>query len=370
MQFDRTKPHNHLPLLPPVKKIEENVSILKKLVTASRALAAVDGRMSRLPNPSMLINTIALQEAKTSSEIENIFTTGDDLYKTISDSTQNKVINPATKEVLRYREALWAGYKELQENPVITTDLIINIFRQVKKSSASLRSPQAVVFIKRGNSELRPGEIIYTPPRGIGVIEKLLDNLIEYLNDDEKYPTDPLLKMCVAHYQFEAIHPFHDGNGRTGRILSLLYLCQKKLLSYPALCLSKYIILHKDDYYNKLVKVTQRASWKGWINYMLEGIEQTALLTSSLIDEILVQMNSTLEYGKIHIDWYTKEINEIIFSQPYIRYNTLGEVLSVSSRTTLTKYFDQLVELKILSVKRIGRKVFYVNDDLIRILES
>ncbi|MGH1338431.1 MAG: Fic family protein [Aureispira sp.] len=370
MKFDRTKPHNNLPLLPPPLNKVENINILKKLNTASRALAVFDGRMSRLPNPSMLVNTIALQEAKTSSEIENIFTTNDSLYKAISDSTKNKNIDPATKEVLRYREALWTGYKDLKENSMITKDLIIKIFQQIKESSATLRSPQSNVVIKKGNSEFRSGETVYTPPRGIGVLEKLLDNLIEYLNDDEKYPTDPLLKMCIAHYQFEAIHPFHDGNGRTGRILNLLYLNQKKLLSYPSLYLSKYIIRYKDEYYYKLGNVTQRGNWEKWITYMLDGIEKTALLTSSLIDEILTQMESTLQHGKKSIDWYNKEINEIIFSQPYIRYATLEEVLQIHSRTTLTKYFHQLVAAKILSYKKIGAKVFYVNDDLIRILEQ
>jgi Fic family protein len=176
-----------------------------------------------------------------------------------------------------------------------------------------------MVVIKRGDSELKPGEVIYTPPRGQNIVETLMDNLIEYLNDDTAYSTDPLLKMCIAHYQFEAIHPFHDGNGRTGRILNLLYLVNKKLLSRPVLYLSKYIILNKDEYYYNLAGVTQRASWKNWIMYMLDAVENTSLLTNDLINEIVKQTEVTLQHGKKRIKWYNKDVNEALFSQPYSR---------------------------------------------------
>lgn len=369
-KFDRNSPFNDLPLLPPFEDLEANIKILKKLVTASRALASVNGNINRLPNPYMLVNTIALQEAKTSTEIENIFTTEDELYKAVSETNKNRIMNPATKEVLRYREALWSGYNKLQENYTIDKDLIISVFQKIKDTSAGIRRPQAAVVIKRGESEFRSGDVIYTPPRGEGVIEKLLDNLVEYLDDDVKYPTDPLLKMCIAHYQFEAIHPFNDGNGRTGRILNLLYLNQKNLLSHPALYLSKYIIKYKDDYYHNLGTVTKRGNWSNWVEYMLDAIEKTSILTSSLIDEILTQMDSTLTYAKTKLSWYNKEVNEAIFNQPYIKPNVLGKVLGLSSRTTLTKYFRELVAAGILSPKKDGKEVFYVNDDLIRILEG
>ena len=227
-----------------------------------------------------------------------------------------------------------------------------------------------MVVIKRGASEFKPGEVIYTPPRGEGILEKLMDNLITYLNDDSIYAIDPLLKMCIAHYQFEAIHPFHDGNGRTGRILNLLYLVDKKLLSRPVLYLSKYIISNKDEYYYNLAGVTQRAAWKNWIMYMLDAVESTSLLTNDLINQIVKQMEVTLEHGRKHIKWYNKDVNEALFSQPYSRPKIIGNALKISSRTTLTKYMDALVNAKILTPKKDGKEIYYLNVDLIRILEG
>lgn len=370
MPYDRTKPFNDLPPLPPNSEIENDTDILKKLVSASRALATVNSSIMRLPNPLMLVNTIALQEAKASTAIENIFTTEDALYKAVSDTLQEDKANVATKEVLRYREALWAGYQLIKEDGHIDLESIIGIFRQIKNTASGLRSPASLTVIQRGQSEFRSGEVIYTPPREPGILEQLMDNLLSYLNDDKKYPTDPLLKMCFAHYQFEAIHPFPDGNGRTGRILNLLYLVHTRLLNQPVLYLSKYIIVNKDDYYYNLGIVTQRGLWKPWILYMLEAVEKTAQLTSHLIDSILAQMEATLAHAKGQIKWYNKEVNELLFSQPYIKPKLIGDQLNVTSRTTLTKYFNELVDTKILSPVKDGKEVFYVNDDLIRILEG
>lgn len=369
-KFDRHKPYNDLPLLPPGNDIDNDPVILKQLVSASRALAAVNGNLNRLPNPLMLINTLALQEAKASTEIENIFTTEDELYKAISETHKESGLTPATKEVLKYREALWAGFNELKVNQKIDANLIMQIFNQIKETTSGYRPPQAQVVIKRGASEFRSGEIIYTPPRAEGKIEALMDNLIDYLNNDELYPSDPLLKMCVAHYQFEAIHPFQDGNGRTGRILNLLYLFSKGLLSQPVLYMSKFIILNKEDYYFKLGAVTQRNDWESWIQFMLEATEKTAILTNTRINEILSQMDATLEYAKGNIKWYTKEVNEAIFSQPYIKPGLVGRIIGKTSRTTLTKYMNELVRFQILRPMKDGVEVFYVNDDLIRILEG
>ncbi len=369
-KYDRNEPFNDLPQLPPSGEIEEDPEILKKLVSTSRTLASVNVNVLRLPDPNMLVNTIALQEAKTSTAIENIFTTEDELYKAISDSVQEEKADPATKEVLRYREALWAGYNELKNKSGIDTKLVVKIFQQIKNSSVGFRPPQALVVIRRGQSEFRSGDVIYTPPRGEGVVEKLMDNLLEYLNDEVKYPTDPLLKMCVAHYQFEAIHPFQDGNGRTGRILNLLYLVSANLLSQPVLYLSKYIIVNKDDYYFHLGGVTQRGAWKNWVMYMLDAVEKTSLLTNDLINEILKQMEATLAHGKAHIKWYNKEINEALFSQPYSKPKIIQTLTGVTSRTTLTRYMDDLVEARILSPKKDGKEIYYLNDDLIRILQG
>ena len=368
--YDRNLPYNTLPMLPPEQDIENDPRILKKLVTASRALASVNANVLRLPNPNMLINTIALQEAKTSTAIENIFTTEDELYKAISDFSREERSEPAAKEVLRYREALWVGYRELEGEKTVSLDLITKIFQQIKNTTAGLRPSQAIVVIRRGQSEFRAGEVVYTPPRGEGIVEGFMENLIEYLRDDEKYTADPLIKMCVSHYQFEAIHPFQDGNGRTGRVLNLLYLVYKKLLYLPVLYLSKYIIVNKDDYYHHLSAVTQKASWKNWILYMLDAVEQTSGLTNTLINEITDQMEATLKHGKTYIKWYNKEVNEALFSQPYIKQKIIGQVLGKSSRTTLTKYMEELVTARIVTPKREGKEVYYLNEDLIRILES
>ncbi|NOX86549.1 MAG: Fic family protein [Chlorobi bacterium] len=367
--FDRNKPFNGLPLLPPPEKVIDK-GILLKWGLAGRALAELNKNILRLPNPTMLVNTISLQEAKSSSEIENIFTTDDELYKAISDKIKEENSPPQVKEVLRYREALWAGYSEIRQKKKIDADLIVKVYQQVKNTSQNIRPPQSLVTIKRGGSSIGAGEIIYTPPRGKGVIETLMKNMLEYLNDNQEYTTDPLLKMVIAHYQFEAIHPFTDGNGRTGRILNLLYLVHQNLLTLPVLYMSKFIIENKDDYYHYLAAVTQRNSWKKWILFMLEAVEQTSVYTNRLIDEIIAQMEVTLATGKAHLKWFNKEINETIFSQPYIKPRTIGKLLGRTSRTTLIKYMTDLERLQILSPKKDGKEVYYLNNDLIRILEG
>ena len=364
--FNRTEPHNNLPLLPPVDSIIDK-DILLKWGHASRKLAELNINMLRLPNPTMLINTITLQEAKSSSEIENIFTTNDELYKAISDRVNEENANPNTKEVLRYREALWTGYKLIKEKGSIEIDIVTKILSQVINSKQSIRPPQSQTVIRRGQSEFRAGEIIYTPPRGKDIIESLLKNLFDYMNRNDA--TDPLLKMIIAHYQFEAIHPFIDGNGRTGRILNLLYLSNQHLLSYPVLYLSRYIINNKDDYYFCLSAVTQRNKWKNWIMFMLNAVENTAIHTNTIIDDIVNQMEATLNYARPKLKWYNKELNEVIFSQPYIKSAQIGKVLGKTSRTTLTKYANELTKLSILTPKQDGNQAYFINNDLIKIIE-
>jgi len=370
MVFDRDKPYNDLPLLPPDRELENDSEILKKLVSASRTLASVNIEITRLPNPLMLINTIALQEARTSTEIENIFTTEDELFKAISDSTKEELADPSTREVLRYREALWEGYNSISDKGIINLDTIINIVNQIKGSRLEIRPPQARVIIRRGDSDQRPGGVVYTPPRGEGVLESYMGNLIDYLSNTELSDTDPLLKMCISHYQFEAIHPFQDGNGRTGRIINLLYLVQTGLLTQPVLYLSKYIIENIDSYYHNLAGVTQRQDWKNWILFMLNAIEKTSLNSRNLINDIIEQMDETFAYAVSKIAWYTRDLNEVIFSQPYIKAKTVGKVLEKTSRTTLTKYMGELVSAGILSPKKAGLEVYYLNNDLIRILSG
>jgi Fic family protein len=368
-KYDRNNPYNALPLLPIPSDILDN-QIFEKWGHASRALAELKSNIYRLPDPGMLVNTISLQEAKSSSEIENIFTTNDELYRAIANQVKEENADLAVKEVLHYREALWAGYKELTDNAALDMKLLISIYQQVKKTNEGIRPPQSQVVIRRGNIDLKPGEVIYTPQRGEGIIEEKMENLLQYLNEQVAGNEDPLLKMAIAHYQFEAIHPFSDGNGRTGRILNLLYLVKSGLLSLPVLYLSKYIISKKEDYYFLLAGVTQRGAWKPWILFMLDAIEKTSISTNQTIQMIINQMEATLIYGKKEVKWYNKEVNEAIFSQPYIKPSVIGKITGRKSRTTITGYMKELTDKKILSAKQVGKEVFYINNDLVRLLEG
>jgi Fic family protein len=245
--FDRKIPYNDLPLLPPKADIETK-NIFRKTISAGRALAQLNGALRSLPNPTLFIDTIYLQEAKASSEVENIITTNDELYQSLI--ADQKVENSATKEVLSYKKALWLGLEELKTKPFITTNLCIKIVQCIKQDRASIR-------VTAGTTLSTPqGKVIYTPPSGDSVIREKLANLEKFINEDESI--DPLIKMALMHYQFEAIHPFADGNGRTGRILLLLYLKLSNLLDIPAIYLSEYIIKNKTAYYQKLRALTEK----------------------------------------------------------------------------------------------------------------
>jgi Fic family protein len=367
IRFDRLVPFNALPALPPSDDIMDK-DVLLKWGLASRALAELNKNILRIPNPLMLVNTLSLQEAQSSTAIENIFTTEDELYKAVSDTVNEDTANAATKEVLRYREALWGGYKSLLKKKKIDKTVAVKIFQKIKNTKQGIRPPQSQVVIKRGQSEYRSGDTIYTPPRGVKIVEDKMQNLFEFMNENDGF--DPLLKMVIAHYQFEAIHPFVDGNGRAGRILNLLYLVDQKLLSHPVLYLSKYIIEHKNDYYHLLAGVTQRGAWKPWLMFMLRAIEETAKNTNQKIDDILAQMDATYKHVHKKLKWYTLELNQAVFSQPYLKQKLVGEITGARSRTTLTKYMHQLTKLGVLSAQEDGREVFYINNDLIRILQN
>lgn len=367
--YNRKEPYNDLPLLPPEEAKILNEPILKALAKTNRTLGKLEGITSSLPNPEILINNIFLQEAKSSSEIENIFTTEDELYKALSNQKEENA-NPATKEVLRYREALWSGLNKLKEEGEIQRSTIIEIYQKIKQTTQGIRTPQSRTVIRKSGSSITSGDIVYTPPRGEKVIEEKLDNLITFINDDDKYPIDPLIKMVIAHYQFEAIHPFTDGNGRTGRILNLLTLFQKGLLTHPILYLSKYIIQHKIDYYALLSGVTQRSDWESWLVYMLEGVNQTATYTIQVIESITLQMNDTYAYTKDKLSFFNKEMLEAIFTQPYIRREVIADIAGTKSRTTSTKYMQELCRIGVLTEKRSGREVYYVNHDLMNILSG
>ena len=339
IQYDRNKPYNSLPLLPPPDETVITIDVLKALNKANKALAELKGLAKKLPNQAILVNTIALREAKASTEIENIFTTDDELYKSLTLSSAELKGN--AKEVLFYRQALWIGFNSVKDKKSIDTDTIIRIYREIKQVKDSIRPSQTETVIKKRGSGLLGGTTVYTPPRGVEIIKQKLDNLLNYINDDETYNYDPLIKLAVSHYQFEAIHPFRDGNGRAGRILSILIMIQKELLEFPILYLSAFIINEKDDYYELLNSVTGRKNWKGWIKYMLRAVEETSLYTINKIEEIDRLFTNTLELISTKLPHIRKETVERLFEQPYISPRKILDK-NIKSLNTAKKYLIKM----------------------------
>ena len=368
---DRNKPWNELPNLPIDESIYKTIDIYEKLGNAKAALARLHGRSAVIPNQGLLINTISLQEAKASSEIENIFTTDDELYKAYSENPDNERINKASKEVLRYREALWKGYQLLKSNNQFSIEYFIDIFQEIVQTKDDIRLEFNNTTIKQGGTGPNSGKVIYTPPKGKTLITDMLNNLIDFVNDDETYKIDPLIKLAIAHFQFEAIHPFRDGNGRTGRIFNIHILINKGLLDLPILFLSKYIIQHKEDYYQGLMGVSQRGDWKTWIMYVLDSIEQTANDTYNKINEIVRSKDAILNFIEKEAKSIKKkeELVNILFSQPYIKVKTLQEK-KIYSEITARDYLNKLAELKILEKKTIEGHHYYLNTELYRILSE
>ena len=366
--YDRHIPYNNLPPLPPSAICYNDERILASLTSASRKLAELKGVASMLPNQSIFVNTISLREAKASSAIENIFTTDDELYKALAYQDEEFIQGPA-KEILHYREALWEGYAKIREDGCLTVDTIISIYRKVKQSHDGIRPYQAETVIKKRGWGSLVGETVYTPPRGKGVVERMLSDMVEFLNDDIKYPIDPLLKMAMAHYQFEAIHPFRDGNGRTGRIVCLLYLINKGLLDMPILYLSSYILENKDQYSFSLSAVTGSRNWKSWLEFMLEAVIQTADFTRYKIDQIRALMNRTEERIRIQKPNLIKLDIPKLFEQPYIRPKNLV-CDRIKSVNTAKKYLSELEDAGILSKDKIGKEYVWFNTELMDILSS
>ncbi|MFQ5444748.1 MAG: Fic family protein [Nitrospinales bacterium] len=361
MNFDPEKPYNDLPLLPPKTEIETKAT-LKKAILAGRALAELKGLGETIPNQSILVNSIILQEAKASSEIENIITTHDALFQAFSAKTSQ--IDPATKEVLRYREALWEGFSSLKDRSFLTTNLFIQIVQTIRANKAGIRNTPGT---KVANAAT--GEVVFTPPEGDDIIRDKLKNLEDYIHVDNK--VDPLIKLALIHYQFEAIHPFADGNGRTGRILNILFLSQKHLLDLPVLYLSKYIIEKKSDYYRLLRGVTEHQAWEPWILYVVDAVEQTAIFTRNKIFLIRDLLNKTLEFTKENLPSrvYSKDLIELLFHQPYTKANFLVDA-GISERKTAANYLKQLAKIGVLEVQKVGRENLYLNKELFETLSK
>lgn len=358
-KFNQKIPYNDLPLLPPKADIETK-NILRKTVSASRALAQLNGTLINLPNPTLFLDTIYLQEAKASSEVENIITTNDELYKSLV--ADRKIENLATKEVLSYKEALWLGLEELKTKPFITTNLCIKIVQCIKQNKASIRNTSGTTLSNAN------GEVIYTPPSGEAIIREKLANLEKFINEDQTI--DPLIKMAILHYQFEAIHPFSDGNGRTGRILLLLYLKLSGLLDTPAIYLSEYIIKNKIEYYKCLRDVTEKNEWEAYILYMLDLIEETSTKGLKRLNKITAAIDKTAsEIKKILPKVYSKDLIEILFRLPYTKRQHLIDE-NIGSLKTVGNYLIALEEKGFLKSEKVGKEKLYLNPKLLEILEN
>jgi len=352
MSFDRNQPYNDLPLLPPIIELETK-AVLKQAIAANRVLANLRGLAAKIPNQGLLINSIILQEARLSSEIENIVTTNDELYRAAAN--RDGKTDPHTKEVLRYREALYHGFHSLKDRP-LNTNLFIELVRLIKQVDIGIRAiPGTALKSDRG-------EVIYTPPVGEQVIRDKLANLEQFIHAEDEL--DPLVKMAVMHYQFEAIHPFPDGNGRTGRILNLLYLVEQQLLDIPVLFLSRYIIANRQAYYAGLRGITEAQQWEPWVLFMLRAVESTAQQTFEQVNRILSLMEEVRERVQREAETiYSKDLIELIFMQPYTKIGFLVNT-GIAKRQTASRYLQTLAGMGILREELVGREKYYINDAL------
>lgn len=364
---DRNIPWNDPPELPISEELYRNIDVYEALANAKAALGRLQGRSIAIPNQAVLINTISLQEAKASSAIENIFTTDDELYKAFSEQRPNEITGSA-KEVLRYHEALWFGHDFLKDSDRFSEDYFRVVYQEIYQTTEGIRPPFIQTHIRQGGTGPNAGKPVYTPPRGTGIIEQKLINLVNFLNDDDTFKVDPVLKMAIGHYQFEAIHPFRDGNGRTGRIFNINYLTHKGLLDYPILFLSRYILDHREDYYNGLMGISQRGDWNTWLKFMLNAVETTAVLTYNKINDIL---NTKDAIRQVILDDTAITRPELlvnaIFTQPFTRVKHLTDQ-RLYAENTAKKYLNQLVELGVLQRRVIQGNHYYLNLELYRIL--
>ena len=360
MSFDPKKPYNDLPLLPPKVDLETK-AVLKRCVAANKALAELKGAGDLIPNQAMLINAIPLQEAKLSSEIENIVTTQDALFQAALD--ESRVTDPATKEVLRYRAALRQGFEAVRDHP-FRLDLLEDLCATLRNEKVNFRSDDRVYI---GNPSAKT--ITFTPPAGAGVMREKLHNLEKFILAEDDL--DPLVRMAVAHYQFEAIHPLSDGNGRTGRILNILFLVHAGLLHIPVLYLSRHLIQNKADYYRLLRAVTEEAAWEEWVLFMLTAVETTATWTTSRILAIrdLFAKTLTLARTRLPSKVYSKELVELIFTQPYSKIQFLVDA-GLAQRQTASEYLQELEKLGILVGEKRGREVIYKHPALLKLLTA
>ncbi|MEX1221144.1 MAG: Fic family protein [Idiomarina sp.] len=357
MNWNADQPYNQLPLLSPAHDIVETRAVLKACIIARASLAELKKAGELIPNQSMLINLLPLLEAKDSSEIENIVTTTDQLFQY---AQEDKGADHATKEALRYRTALYQGFKQLSERPLCTATAI-QVCSTLNNTEMSVRKVPGTIIANQSTRE-----VIYTPPAGEDVIRDFLTNWERFLHDEDEL--DPLIKMAISHYQFEAIHPFYDGNGRTGRILNVLYLIEQDLLTLPILYLSRFIVHNKQDYYRLLNNVTREQHWEAWLLFMLKGVEQTARWTCEKIAAIKALMESSTEYIRAQLPKiYSYELVQLIFEQPYCRISNLVE-RDIAKRQTASVYLKHLVDIGVLQETASGKEKLFVNQRLMKLM--
>ena len=346
-------------LLPPPDEIETPL-VLKKLIQSHKHLAELKGVVKTIPNQQILINTLSLQEAKSSSEIENIVTTHDDLFK---ENIMIESQNLATKEVMNYARGLKLGFEIVRNENLLLNKHILSIQEQLEENKAGFRTQAGTKLINAKN------EVVYTPPQNKDEILELMGNLEKFINDPSVSSLDPLTKMVVIHYQFESIHPFYDGNGRTGRIINILYLVLQGLLDLPVLYLSRYIIQYKADYYQFLQKVRTEGDWQSLILYLLKGVEVTAIETIALVQEIKQIMQQTKKILREKLPKiYSQDLLNNLFKNPYTKVDFLENDLNISKRTA-QNYLDAVASIGLLTKVKVGKFNYYINDILIKILK-
>lgn len=357
MNFSADKPYNDLPLLPPSRDVETKV-VLKQCIASRAALAELKQAGDLIPNPAMLVNLLPLLEAQASSEIENIVTTTDKLFQYASIGEDRA--DAATKEALRYRAALHEGVSWLVTRPICTR-LAEQLCTRIKHVEMTVRKVPGTALANDVTNE-----IIYTPPEGEALLRQKLANWEIYLHNETDI--DPLVRMAITHYQFEAIHPFTDGNGRTGRMLNILFLIEQDLLTLPILYLSRYIIRNKSDYYRHLLNVTRNDDWEAWIIYLLKAVEETAIWTRDKINAIRNLLNHTSGFVQDQLPAiYSHELVEVLFNQPYCRIANLVE-LGLAKRQTASVYLKQLAGIGILQEIKVGREKLFIHPKLIKLL--
>ncbi|EAA2772955.1 Fic family protein [Salmonella enterica] len=358
MSWNPENPYNDLPILPPDLERIETRNVLKACISARAAIAELKTAGELIPDQGLLINILPMLEAKDSSRIENIVTTSDQLFQ-YADRAEGA--DPATKEALRYRTALYDGYTHLEAYP-LCTNTAVAICTKLRAVQTDIRKTPGTVLRDQNN------HVVYTPPVGEDVIRNLLANWERFIHGDDDL--DPLVKMAIAHYQFECIHPFPDGNGRTGRILNILYLIQSELLSLPILYLSRFILERRDDYYTLLRRVTEEGDWESWILFMLEAVENTSRWTTDRIAVVRTLMAETTAYVREKLPKiYTHELIQALFAQPYCRIDNLVE-RGVAKRQTASTYLKQLVEIGVLEEMVVGREKLYINTRLLQELNQ